>query len=367
MPRPDEGLIHAWLDGQLPPDEAARIEELAATDPEWAAAVAEARGLVAASSRILSALDRVPAGVVPSGTATRTTRLPWWTKVAAAVVVVAGGSVVVMQNAPEGRMAVPSTEEAAQPTPDTQKVVVQAPVTSPPVPATTAQGARARVAGAAPATPATDALAGAGSGRSDVPALRREALAASPVTPLSADAPSVSAIVAEERKAVQDSKRVVAEVSAAKSLVAKAAPSTAPTALQGAVPSAVPSVAPSAAPQAQQTTAQDLAQAQNAVPAQRVMGGIVATRSTQGQQQQQRQQATTCYRIVPDNLRWGTAIIMRAVGAAGDTLFLAPVEPNAPQRAWIVLRDGMRGVMTTGGDLRSATRITGTPALCPVP
>lgn len=354
MPRPDEGLIHAWLDGQLPPEEAARIEELAVTDPEWAAAVAEARGLVAASSRVLSALDHVPAGVVPKRTSARTgQRLPWWTKIAAAVVVVAGGSVVVMQNAPEGRMSVHSTEQdAAQPTPDTQKTVVETPVASPPVPATATPSARARVSVAAPAA---SALADAGSGRSDAPALRREELAASLITPPSAPAPSAKTVVAEERKAVQDSERVVAEVSAPKSLVAKAAPGT------------TLSAAPIAAPQAQQTAAQDLAQAQNAVPAQRVMGGVVAARSAQGQQRQKVQQATMCYRLVPDNLRGGTAIIMRAVRAAGDTLFLAPVEPNAPQRAWLVLRDGMRGVMTTGGDLRSATRITGTPAICPAP
>jgi hypothetical protein len=366
MPRPDEGLIHAWLDGQLPPDEAARIEELAATDPEWAAAVAEARGLVAASSRILSALDRVPAGVVPKGTASRTTRLPWWTKIAAAVVVVAGGSVVVLQNAPEGHMSGLSTEQdAAQPTPDTQKTVVEAPVTSPAVAATAttattattaataatattlATGARARV----PA-PTAGAPEDAGAGRGDAPALRREALAALPVTHPSAPAPSVSAIVAEERKAAQDTERVVAEVAAAKSLVAKAAPST------------VPSAAISAAPQTPQAAAQDLAQAQNAVPAQRVTGGVVSLRSAPGQQDQR---ATLCYRLVPDNLRGGTAIIMRAVRAAGDTLFLEPVEPNAPQRAWLVLRDGMRGMMTTGGDHRAATRVLGTPAICPTP
>ncbi|MDP1892157.1 MAG: hypothetical protein Q8K55_14785 [Gemmatimonadaceae bacterium] len=351
MPRPDEGLIHAWLDGQLPPDEAARIEELAATDPEWAAAVAEARGLVAASSRILSALDHVPAGVVPRGTATRSTRLPWWTKVAAAVVVVVGGSVVVMQNAPEGRMSVQSTRrDAAQPTPDTQQVVVKAPITSPPVRATETPRVRARV----PA-PAAGALADASTGRGDSPALRTEALAVSPVIPPSAPPPPVNAIVAEERKAAQDVERGVAEVPAAKSLVTKAAPST------------TLSAAPTAAPQAQQTTAQNLAQAQNAVPAQSVTGGVIALRSAQEQQRQKAQQATLCYRIVPDNLRWGTAIIMRTVGAAGDTLFLAPVEPNASQRAWLVLRDGMRGVMTTGGYLRSETRITGTPAICPTP
>lgn len=81
MPLPDEGLIHAWLDGQLSPEEAARVERLVATDASWREAAIEARGLVAASSRILAALDDVPGGVIPARTATRTPRrLPWWTK-----------------------------------------------------------------------------------------------------------------------------------------------------------------------------------------------------------------------------------------------------------------------------------------------
>ncbi len=61
----DEGTIHAWLDGALPPDEGARIEAHVASCAECAAAVAEARGLIAASSRILAALDDVPRGVIP--------------------------------------------------------------------------------------------------------------------------------------------------------------------------------------------------------------------------------------------------------------------------------------------------------------
>ena len=67
MPRPDEGVIHAWLDGELGAEEAARVERLVADDPEWAAAAAEARGLVAASSRILAALDVVAGDVIPQG------------------------------------------------------------------------------------------------------------------------------------------------------------------------------------------------------------------------------------------------------------------------------------------------------------
>jgi hypothetical protein len=67
MPHLDEGTIHAWLDGALTPDESARAESHAAECATCAAAVAEARGLIAASSRILTALDDVPGQVVPPG------------------------------------------------------------------------------------------------------------------------------------------------------------------------------------------------------------------------------------------------------------------------------------------------------------
>jgi hypothetical protein len=61
----EEGTIHAWLDGELSPEECARIESHVAACGACAALVAEARGLIAASSRILSALDDVPGGVIP--------------------------------------------------------------------------------------------------------------------------------------------------------------------------------------------------------------------------------------------------------------------------------------------------------------
>jgi hypothetical protein len=63
----DEGTIHAWLDGELPADEAERIAVHVGECVECGALVAEARGLIAASTRILTALDDVPAGVMPSG------------------------------------------------------------------------------------------------------------------------------------------------------------------------------------------------------------------------------------------------------------------------------------------------------------
>lgn len=358
MPRPDEGLIHAWLDGQLPPDDAARIEELAATDPEWAAAVAEARGLVAASSRILSALDHVPAGVVPKRTAVRSgQRLPWWTKIAAAVVVVAGGSVVVMQNAPDGRPSVASAEKgSAQSAPDTQTVVATAPVTTPPIPATATPDARAGVPVATGAGTPTGTVIGS----DNTPGPRREALAAQPTAPVAAPALPPRADVAAEQRTAQDAARAMAELSAPKSTAAKAAPSMAQGATQGATQGVAPSVASSAAPQAQQASMQDVAQAQNTVPARREVGGVVALRSAQGQQ------AILCYRLVPDSAG-GIVTIMRAVRRTSDTLYLASLEAGSVQRAWLALRDGLKGVMTTSGDLRSTVRVAATPTACPVP
>lgn len=99
MSRPDEGLIHAWLDGELPAEEAARVERLVAEDAEWGAAAAEARGLVAASSRILRALDHVPGDVIPAGGNRAPVRRSFasrtWVRIAAGVVFVAGVSVAV--------------------------------------------------------------------------------------------------------------------------------------------------------------------------------------------------------------------------------------------------------------------------------
>src|SRR3954468_11075295 len=63
----DEGTIHAWLDGALDATQARDVESHLAACTECSAAVAEARGLIAGASRILTALDDVPAGVIPKG------------------------------------------------------------------------------------------------------------------------------------------------------------------------------------------------------------------------------------------------------------------------------------------------------------
>jgi hypothetical protein len=108
----EEGTIHAWLDGALDAEEAARIDRHAAECAACAAAVAEARGLVAGASRILTALDSVPGGIVPKAASPATTRArrtrSLWTSLhltparaaAAAVVVIAAGTALVLRSAP---------------------------------------------------------------------------------------------------------------------------------------------------------------------------------------------------------------------------------------------------------------------------
>jgi hypothetical protein len=61
----DEGTIHAWLDDALASDERARVEEHVGDCAACAALVAEARGMIAGASRVVSALDLVPGGVIP--------------------------------------------------------------------------------------------------------------------------------------------------------------------------------------------------------------------------------------------------------------------------------------------------------------
>jgi anti-sigma factor RsiW len=92
----DEGTIHSWLDGALSAEEAARVSAHVEECPQCAAAVAEARGFIAASSRILTALDNVPRGVVPVGERAKPRNWAAW-RAAAAVLVVALGSFAVLR------------------------------------------------------------------------------------------------------------------------------------------------------------------------------------------------------------------------------------------------------------------------------
>jgi hypothetical protein len=105
MQHPDQGMIHTWLDGELSADEASAFEAHIAGCPECSAKVAEARGLAAASSRIVSALDIVPSGVIPiSVPAKRRWYATAQFRAAAALAIVAGGSFLVMRDRDETAM-----------------------------------------------------------------------------------------------------------------------------------------------------------------------------------------------------------------------------------------------------------------------
>lgn len=130
MQHPDEGIIHAWLDGALVPAESARIEAHVADCSQCAAAVAEARGLIAASSRIVGHLDAVPGNVIPVAGAATPVRKLWirstWPALIAASVLVAVGVV-----ANRGRTSREAGLKAVTPASAGVQAPVVAPVTHP--------------------------------------------------------------------------------------------------------------------------------------------------------------------------------------------------------------------------------------------
>jgi hypothetical protein len=76
---PDEGTIHAWLDGALDAPESARLEVHVAGCTSCGARVAEARGLIAGASRVVGLLDDEPAPLIkPASTPTAGTDLSVW-------------------------------------------------------------------------------------------------------------------------------------------------------------------------------------------------------------------------------------------------------------------------------------------------
>lgn len=108
----DEGTIHSWLDGALSAEEAARVSAHVEECPQCAATVAEARGFIAASSRILTALDNVPKGVVPAGERAKPRNWAAW-RAAAAVLVVALGSFAVLRERMGTQRSLPEVATAS--------------------------------------------------------------------------------------------------------------------------------------------------------------------------------------------------------------------------------------------------------------
>jgi hypothetical protein len=211
----DEGTIHAWLDGALLPDESRRVEEHAATCEACGALVAEARGFIAAASRILTALDDVPAGVTPVRAAgepdvpdelaalrarkaaegltkrRRWLRMPFLA--AAAMVFVAVGTLAVLQR---GRPGLPTLSDATVPASAANRVAAPS---TPPAPRELPE---ARVGGSAPVKETLrrerDALAS--SGQKDQESRERKPASEPDVTSL-AVAPAVQQRAAPRRDA----------------------------------------------------------------------------------------------------------------------------------------------------------------------
>jgi hypothetical protein len=185
MSRPDEGLIHQWLDGECTPEEVARLEQLVATDPEWAAAVAEARGLIAASSRIVQSLDAVPRAM-PSGSkaapATVPTSVPAtrldssalrgvraftvkpWMRAAAGLVLVAGTAYVLRESTTEPFVPTATVDAPASPpaTPVPNEVPTDVPPLGPIATADRAVGEQSRGATQGASSPVLLPQTGAG-------------------------------------------------------------------------------------------------------------------------------------------------------------------------------------------------------------
>lgn len=142
MQHPDEGMIHSWLDGVLPAEEAAGLESHVATCQSCAATVAEARGFIAASSRILTALDDVPRGVIPAVPHQKRGLGIFW-RAAAAMLVVAGGSLVVIR---EGGQDARLSKSGTEPTTVRAPVLTQPEAAEATITGTAATGVAGRAA-----------------------------------------------------------------------------------------------------------------------------------------------------------------------------------------------------------------------------
>lgn len=211
----DEGTIHAWLDGALPADESTGVERHVAQCKECASLVAEARGMMAGASRIVSALDVVPGGVIPkssrakssSGSLWRALRLTPSRAALAATLVIAASTVLTLRHDTPNKIV--PTMAANAPAP-----VVS---TSPPPAAPAIEETRARQEAKTPPLP---------SAKADQPAERRREVTDARTQTLDS--------LRSDSKAKASAAEVTANPAVAPSVVA-AAPPVAAGAARGAV------------------------------------------------------------------------------------------------------------------------------------
>jgi len=171
----DDGTLHAWLDGALAPADAARVAAHVTACATCAAATAEARGLIAASSRILGTLDDEVGAVraIRPPAVRRRRRAGWPTglRAAAVLVVVAGSTLLVLQ-----RSRTPGDAASSE----ARSEVRAAAATPPPAPSSTPSPAP---------TVATAPMASGGGVRSPLgPAFRQSAVRLSEAATAAGDA-----------------------------------------------------------------------------------------------------------------------------------------------------------------------------------
>lgn len=224
----DEGTIHAWLDGELSPEEAAALEAHVAGCTDCAALVAEARGVMAASSRILSALDQVPGGVLPragarppSLTVERALPAPasprrrvWWRSTqfaaAATLLVMAAGTWGVMRRVdPTAPATTAMPDELSRAGDAPGRATPESVAEAPPVALTAPAPAVTREAAPQPPMPAADAAQSPARARSS-DNMAAASVPAAPPPPASRPlvaataAPAESAVVGSARGAEKD-------------------------------------------------------------------------------------------------------------------------------------------------------------------
>lgn len=146
---PEEGTLHAYIDGELSRGAAAELEQHVAECAACSAALAEARGLVAAASRVITTLDAAPSSAaksaapvagVPVAPVHRAARRPVFRfpyARAAALLLLAGGTAFVFDRA--GTSTRGRSTEAESVTADAaagSDLAATAPVEAPTPPAT---------------------------------------------------------------------------------------------------------------------------------------------------------------------------------------------------------------------------------------
>ena len=175
---PDEGTLHAYIDGELPGAEAKALEAHVATCASCSAALAEARGLVAATSQVITALDAAPAvtrssaavigraGTAPAGRVSRPLifRMPYAR--AAALLLLIGGSAFVADRSGmfDGGARPRAVSMEAEVVQSSESAIAPAP-----------EAAASAPAASAPASPAPTSLSTAAVGSASGVVARKEA------------------------------------------------------------------------------------------------------------------------------------------------------------------------------------------------